>query len=264
MLERLRAARQLSGHTSDRLASAPDPPAGIDFYGAAVIGSATIGELACDPAMLRETLDLVGRVADDDYVAHVRGFVDTARRAAGDAWRYADITTVLAAATRLLRPASYLEIGVRRGRSAAVVGAGAPACSIVAVDMWNEGYAGMDNPGPAHLRDVLARAGHRGEIRVISGDSHVELPRLFATEPGLTFDLITVDGDHSTRGARRDLEDVLPRLRIGGALVFDDVSHPAHPELARVWERTVASERRYATWAYDDVGYGVAVAVRRW
>ena len=206
----------------------------------------------------------LAELEQDDYVDYVRRFVDTGRAAAGEHWRYADITTVLAAASRLLQPRSYLEIGVRRGRSAAVVAAAVPECSIVAIDMWNEGYAGMDNPGPDHVREQLERIGHRGPLRLVSGDSHVELPRLFAAEPGLTFDLITVDGDHSTRGARRDLEDVLPRLRIGGAVVFDDVSHRTHPDLAGVWDRIVRSDRRYANWMFDDVGYGVAVGVRRW
>ena len=264
MLENLRRRPRPAEHTADRLSSAPPAPPGIDFYGAAAVGATTIGELATTPAVLDEVLALLGTLDQDDYVDYVRRFVEAGRAAAGEDWRYADITTVLASATRLLHPLSYLEIGVRRGRSAAVVAAGAPECAIVAVDLWNEGYAGMENPGPDHVCAQLERIGHTGPLRFVSGDSHVELPRLFAAEPGLTFDLITVDGDHSTRGARRDLEDVLPRLRIGGALVFDDVSHRAHPALARVWHETVAAGRRYATWTYDDVGYGVAIAVRRW
>ena len=43
------------------------------------------------------------------------------RGKAGGDWRYADILTVLAAACDLIRPRSYLEIGVRRGRSMAMV-----------------------------------------------------------------------------------------------------------------------------------------------
>jgi predicted O-methyltransferase YrrM len=260
----LRRLRRSAGHTTDRVSSAGPAPDGTDFYGPATVGAATIGELATLAATVTGTLELVSRLADDDYVSYVRDFVVAGRAAAGDAWRYADITTVLAACARLLRPLTYLEVGVRRGRSAAVVAANAPECSILAVDLWNEGYAGMENPGPDHVRAVLGEAGHRGGLRFVSGDSHVELPRLFAAEPQLTFDLITVDGDHSTRGARRDLEDVLPKLRIGGAVVFDDVSHPGHPALGRVWEAAVGRHRRYATWAFDDVGYGVAVAVRRW
>ena len=264
MLENLRRRARGAQHTADRVSSAPQAPSGVDFYGPAGVGAATIGELATRTDVLDDVLSLLGRLEQDDYVDYVRGFVERGRAAAGDAWRYADITTVLAAATRLLRPQAYLEIGVRRGRSAAVVAAGAPGCSVVAVDLWNEGYAGMANPGPEHVRAQLEHIGHTGTLRFVSGDSHVELPRLFEAEPDLTFDLITVDGDHSTRGARRDLEDVLPRLRLGGALVFDDISHRAHPALARVWHETVAARRRYATWTYDDVGYGVAVAIRRW
>jgi predicted O-methyltransferase YrrM len=264
MLDRLRRPGRAEQHTADRLSSAPDAPAGIDFYGAATVGATSVGELASTPAVLDDVLTLLATLEQDDYVDYVRDFVERGRAAAGAHWRYADITTVLAAAARLLRPRSYLEVGVRRGRSAAVVGAGAPDCDIVALDLWNEGYAGMANPGPDLVREQLQRVGYRGSARFVSGDSHVELPRLFAAEPSLSFDLITVDGDHSTRGARRDLEDVLPRLRIGGALVFDDISHRAHPRLAEVWERAVARERRYATWSYDDIGYGVAVAVRRW
>jgi hypothetical protein len=47
-------------------------------------------------------------------------------------------------------------------------------------------------------------------------------------------------------------------------LVFDDISHPHHPKLLAIWRRVVVAERRYSTWRFDDVGYGVAVAVRRW
>jgi predicted O-methyltransferase YrrM len=261
---RFRARRATRSHTPERVSSAPPKPAGIDFYGPATVGATSIGRLATEPAILDGVLGSLASLDQDDYVDHVRSFVEAGRLAAGDSWRYADITTALAAAARLLRPRSYLEIGVRRGRSVAVLASEAPTCDIVAVDLWNEGYAGMTNPGPQHASEQLARVGHRGTLRFVSGDSHVELPRLFAAEPELSFDLITVDGDHSLRGARQDLHDVLPRLRIGGALVFDDISHQAHPGLARVWRRTVARERRYATWCFDDIGYGVAVAVRRW
>lgn len=264
MLENLRRRGRGAKHTAERVSSAPPAPSGIDFYGPAAVGATTIGELATTPNVLDDVLALLAKLEQDDYVDYVRSFVERGRAAAGGAWRYADITTVLAAATQLLRPQAYLEIGVRRGRSAAVVAAAAPRCSVVAVDLWNEGYAGMANPGPEHVSRQLEHVGHTGELRFVSGDSHVELPRLFEAEPERTFDLITVDGDHSTRGARRDLEDVLPRLRVGGALVFDDISHRAHPALARVWHETVAARRRYATWEFDDVGYGVAVAVRRW
>jgi predicted O-methyltransferase YrrM len=235
---------------------------GVDFYGPAVIGAATIGALAIDLGCVTALAAEVLKRDPDQYAKYVADFVSAGQAAPG--WRYADIVSVLAAATELLRPHSYLEIGVRRGRSMCVVASRARACAIIGVDYWNAGYAGIDNPGPDHVRGKLASVGHTGEVELISGDSHDVLPRLFRERPGLDFDLITVDGDHSAKGARRDLLDVLPRLRIGGAIVFDDISHPAHEELSGVWERAVAAHRRYATWSFDDVGYGVAVAVRRW
>jgi predicted O-methyltransferase YrrM len=248
--------------TSRRATAVAETP-GDDFYGGVVIGAQTIGAYALDPSRVAAVAHEAQSRDQDDYVEYVARFVDEAQ--GRDAhWRYADIATVLAAAADLLQPAAYLEIGVRRGRSLAVVVSRSRACDVTGIDFWNEGYAGMDNPGPSHVRRLAAEAGHTGTLELISGDSHAVLPRLFSDQPELTFDLITVDGDHSKRGATQDLVDVLPRLRIGGALVFDDISHPLHPYLFDVWRDTVAGDRRFATWEFDDVGYGVAIAVRRW
>lgn len=252
-----------SARTDRRISSAPPVPEGIDFYGPGVIGATTIGERAVEADLLDTIAAELSTGDDDAYLGYVRQFVHEGRARAGRSWRYADITTVLAAAAELLEPQNYLEIGVRRGRSMTVVARRAPACAITGVDRWEAGYAGIENPGPEYVQAQLGLAGHTGRCRLISGDSHAELPRLFAETEAHTFDLVTVDGDHSESGARRDLEAVLPHLRIGGCIVFDDISHPAHPGLRRVW-RAATNDRRYATWEFDDVGYGVALAVRRW
>jgi predicted O-methyltransferase YrrM len=237
---------------------------GIDYYDGVVVGAETIAARALAPATLERVLGTLRLLEPDDYLSYVSDFVAAGRSHAGESWRYADILTVLAAAAELLQPDSYLEIGVRRGRSAAVLASVAPECAIVGVDLWEGGYAGMDNPGPQLVRRELEKIGHRGPLELLQGNSHELLPRLLDERLDLTFDIVTVDGDHSPDGAERDLLDVLPRLRIGGVLVFDDVRHPAHPELHEVWERTVVSDRRYAAWRFDGVGYGVALAVRRW
>jgi predicted O-methyltransferase YrrM len=74
--------------------------------------------------------------------------------------------------------------------------------------------------------------------------------------------MITVDGDHSEAGARADLETVMPRLKVGGALVFDDISNPSHPGLARVWRDVVETLPSYSTFAFTELGFGVGVAIR--
>lgn len=253
-----------SRHTERRINTTHARQQGFDYYGGVIVGAQAIGSLAQSPAVWDEVLRLLANLQTDDYVTYVRDFVEYGQRTAGSSWSYADILTALEGATRLIRPASYLEIGVRRGRSMAVVAHGAQDCSIVGIDVWQPEYAGMENPGPDHVRSELQKVGFAGNLELITGDSHRLLPQLFATRPELTFDLITVDGDHSARGAARDLRDVLPRLRVGGALVFDDIVHPAHSYLRGVWQRTVAAKPRYSTWYFDEIGYGVAVAVRRW
>lgn len=237
---------------------------GIDYYGGIVVGAHSIGARALDPDLTLTVMSELADLEEDDYLQYVREFTRVGQSAAGAAWRYADIVTVLAAATELLAPSSYLELGVRRGRSMSVVARRAPTAAIVGIDRWDEGYAGMDNPGPDVVRAALARVGFAGTLEMLSGDSHELLPELFAERADLAFDLITVDGDHSPAGAAADLRDVIPRLRIGGALVFDDIGHPTHPELADVWNDIIRRDRSFRTWEFDDIGYGVAVAVRRW
>lgn len=255
--------RRTPPRTATRVSSAPAPPGtGADFYGPALVGAETIGARATELGHVVAVAVEVAERDPDAYTRYVADFVSAGGAVAH--WRYADIVTVLAAATEVLRPTSYLEIGVRRGRSMSVVASRARDCAIIGIDFWNPGYAGIDNPGPDHVRTQIGSTGHTGTLELISGDSHEVLPRLFRERPEVDFDLITVDGDHSAQGAKLDLLDVLPRLRVGGALVFDDISHPAHEYLHDVWQRNVASDRRYAIWSFDDVGYGVAIAVRRW
>jgi predicted O-methyltransferase YrrM len=263
LLRRLRP--RASVHTSDRIASAFVPTiTEIDYYEGVLVGAETIGRLSLSADVQDRALAAVSRLTPDSYVDYVNEFVQAGRGLGRREWVYGDIATSLTAASMTLKPSSYLEIGVRRGRSMAVVASTVPSCAIVGIDLWIPNYAEMDSPGPDYVREELRRVGHTGTVELISGDSHKVLPELLQKRPYLTFDLITVDGDHSPQGARRDLNDTLPRLRIGGAVVFDDIAHPLHPQLLKVWRRTVASDPRYSSWEFDDVGYGVAIAVRRW
>lgn len=224
----------------------------------------TLAEAALAPETAERVVALLKRLTPTDDTRGQELFYQWAQARFGQHWRYADITTVLAAAAILLQPKAYLEIGVRRGRSAATVVSCAPECAIYGFDLWMSGYGGLlapdANPGPDFVRGELAAAGHRGEVTLISGDSRQTVPRLLAERTDLYFDLINVDGDHSTRGAARDLANVLPRLKVGGIIVFDDIS--SAPWLADVWRWYIKDDGRYRSWEYDEAGAGVAAAIR--
>lgn len=147
-----------------------------------------------------------------------------------------------------LKPSNYLEIGVRRGFSMAMVAAREPTTSLYGFDLWVRNYAGVPNPGPKLVKSELAKLGHTGETAFFAGDSHRTVPAFFHDPkarllhrwrmrlPGITrpseFDLITVDGEHSILGAYDDLRNVMPHCTIGGAVVFDDIN----PDLEAIGE----------------------------
>jgi predicted O-methyltransferase YrrM len=201
-------------------------------------------------------------LSSDPYLEYVKNFYRAGLETFGGNWVYADINTVLIGLTRRLRPESYLEIGVRRGRSMAMVASVAPQCRVVGFDLWMSDYAGMENPGPDHVRREMARLGLTGPLELVTGDSRQTVPEWFAKHQTEFFDLITVDGDHSTEGARADLENVLPRLKIGGALVFDDISNQSHMNLAAVWNEFLGRHDELKGYSFTEVGFGVGFAIR--
>ena len=233
-----------------------------DRYSPVIILPETIARRASSVRVLREVQELTSGMADDPYTRYVTDFYKAGIEACGDDWFFMDIVSVLYAAAEIGQPERYLEIGVRRGRSASAVVSASPDTAILAFDMWQTGYANNDNPGPQLVRAEVSRAGHRGSIAFVEGDSHLTVPAFLTQHPDLTFDLITVDGDHSPEGAWDDLCNVVPRLRVGGILVFDDTDNPYCPGLGRVWADLLAADTGLRGFSFSGLGTGVSFAIR--
>ncbi len=255
-------ARHFLSPTTDEVAANTLHVKGTQWYARPLAGASTLAAPLFTLETYQGTLRVLYQLAPDDYLLFLRAFMSRSLQKFGEHWRYADICTVLYTLAHALEVENYLEIGVRQGRSMAMVVSRRPHVQVTAFDMWQEQYAGMDNPGPDFVQAQMNRLGHKGTITFINGNSHETLPRYFAAHPRQTFDLITVDGDHTPEGARQDLEDVLPRLRVGGAIVFDDIAHPTHPELLGVWQDVVLSRPEMSGFLFTELGYGVAFAVR--
>lgn len=233
-----------------------------NYYGPVMLNTSTVVNNAISPATWKRLLSFHHLLASDEYVQYLDAYYREAIERFGEHWFYLDIVNTLFAASSILQPKNYLEIGVRRGRSVATVAKACPNVDIAAFDMWIQGYAGMDNPGPAHVRRELERMGHTGRIEFIDGNSHETVPTYFRTHPEKTFDLITVDGDHSKDGALNDLLTVIPRLALGGILVFDDICHPQHAYLLDVWMEAMSRNRQLSHYAFVEAGFGIAFAIR--
>jgi predicted O-methyltransferase YrrM len=227
------------------------------------LAASTLARLGARPESISNVVTVLHQLKPDDYLEFMLEYYAHGLERFGSHWGYMDLLTVLEAAATLLEPEEYLEIGVRRGRSMAIVGAARPNCAMVGFDLWIDNYAGMPNPGASFVREELAEVGHRGSLELVSGDSRQTVPAFLNRYPDRTFDLIAVDGDHSDEGASLDLTNVLPRLRVGGAIMLDDIAHPEHLHLASVWDRIIGSDARFDSYKYTELGYGVAFAVRR-
>ena len=236
---------------------------GDQWYPPIIVSINQIGDMALSSFCLDKVMKIVDKLEQDDYTLFVKEFCQSGKERFNKKWQYADITTALYAAAHFTKPRNYLEIGVRRGRSMAIVAATNPDCQIVAFDLWTSMYANISNPGPEFVSKEMKKIGYQGNIEFISGNSHKTLPAYLKNYPELFFDLVTVDGDHSENGARKDLLTILPRIKVGGVIVFDDISHPSLPHLRKVWNDVVVNNFHFSSWEFKDLGFGVAMAIRR-
>jgi predicted O-methyltransferase YrrM len=233
------------------------------WYQPVLLDPGTVAAFARSRKCRRFVSRMFARLTPDAYSRYISEFRREGEAKFGAEWCYLDIVDVVAAAALLVQPASYLEIGVRRGRSMATAAAAAPGARLFGFDMWMKDYAGMENPGPDFVRGELSKAGHKGAVEFIDGNSHETLPAFFTARPDERLSIIVVDGDHSDEGAAQDLRDVLPRLEVGGVIIMDDISHPAHPNLGAVWRRALEESKiDVRAHEYGDLGYGVAFGVR--
>jgi predicted O-methyltransferase YrrM len=158
-----------------------------------------------------------------------------------------NIWLVLPYLARKLAVKRYLEIGVRRGFSMALVGGVVPKATLYGFDMWIKGYGKAENPGPELVLSEVAKSGHHGEIVFVEGDTASTLPNF---KPPAPFELILIDGNHTETAVYHDAVHCLKHLAPGGVLVLDDLQDS---EVYRAWER-VTSEAGLSCVNRDRVG----------
>ena len=194
----------------------PEPPGTGTWFQRLLLNPETIASLAVCSETHKAVIATLSQLKRDDFDQYTLAYCAAGLERYGTHWQYMDLLSILYAAGTLLKPLNYLEIGVRRGRSMAVVASVCPTVNCVGFDLWLENYAAMENPGPEFVKGVLETVGHTGQAQLVEGNSHEKLPAFFAEHPDTFFDIICVDGDHTEMGAYMDLLDVIPHLCRGG------------------------------------------------
>ena len=162
-----------------------------------------------------------------------------------------------------LKPKSYLEVGVRTGGSLVQ----ALSCSTIEqaalVDLWSGSYAELPNSidyTKNQLKIFLQRTDNPAKLNYIQGNSHTVLKELIIR--GAKFDLINVDGDHEEKGAWEDLVDVEKLLNEKGAIIFDDIIHPAHKYLINLIPRFLGEYPEYEAIINNSQDNGVVILLK--
>jgi len=176
----------------------------------------------------------------------------------------------------LMRPRTYLEVGVREGASLCCVLAEEPVIVDFAVACLMDGRTTLTPDIVTRIRDLFTNRDHEMQLYLFDnwsyeggkggherlnklltegfshscycydlfdGDSKETLPLFFnadssekSTSHPSIIDLVFVDGDHTREGAEADLENLSGRFRV---LVMHDLFHPQHDYLEDVFKRYV-------------------------
>lgn len=161
-----------------------------------------------------------------------------------EGWNSDHKADTLLAAVLWARPAKLLEVGVFGGKSLCVLGLALQHVGrghVLGIDSWStaavvashesaeerQWWAGHGEAGSLDLRHAEAVQW----IQRLGLGEHCSLRRCDAHEvaaeyPPRSFDLIHLDADKSHDGSLREIRAWLPKLRIGGLLVYDDCDWP--------------------------------------
>lgn len=172
----------------------------------------------------------------------------------GENWYYADVLTLTYAAAKITRPKNYLDVGTDFGCNLIAAIKASPELNFVACENW-EGRSST----PEMVRDKLVPLDMPGKGKFLQGAIENLLPKLFAANQQLNFDLITLD-NLTAQNLDAVLRSVLPHLNLNGVLLLANLN--IERNLAMILRNVIGSIGGFAVNEFSEVGAGVAVAVK--
>lgn len=161
-----------------------------------------------------------------------------------------------------------VEVGVFHGNTAANLLALMPELELYGVDPWSNYPADDEQPRPDHVQQLgdtktlywgLPIALH--QLAVNASRWHpIRLPSVKAARcfDDAELDFVFVDGEHSYRAVKADIEAWWPKIRPGGLLIGHDYDPKRFPGVCRAVDQFCAANDssrqlgRCSTWSIQD------------
>ena len=146
---------------------------------------------------------------------------------------------------RQIRARRIVEIGRFKGGTTLIMAAAMGNHGrLWSIDLgFKESYLNPGRSWDAMLREALAAFG-LSNVEILVGDS-----RIIEVSFDGALDLVMIDGDHSYEGVRSDFDRFGRRVRVGGAVSFDDAAgdgvFPSHEDTVGRMVREIASTGDY-------------------
>lgn len=137
------------------------------------------------------------------------------------------------------KPETYLEVGVNNGFSVAALLSVHHPKHMILCDDWCASYGGVGTNSHEFAQSILEKHKYTGKVTWLDGDSK----RLLPTLNDAIADVAFVDADHTFNGALIDIFHALRILKMGGCLLVDDLCHPNHRHLERLFDTFLSLTR---------------------
>lgn len=108
------------------------------------------------------------------------------------------------------------EIGFNAGFSAQAFLNASPDSHVISFDLVQHSYT--------KVAKKLVDASFPGRHTLIKGNSTKTVPEFKRQNPGMTFDLVFIDGGHEYEVARADIQNMLPLCHSKTAVIIDDLT----------------------------------------
>jgi len=166
-----------------------------------------------------------------------------------------EMHSVLYQVARKIKPKTYLEIGVFKGRSMAILLKASPQTNAYGIDIWGEYYGQIFTV--EEVKESLKCIRIEKLPIFYIGSSYEILPELWRDRdiPEF-FDLILVDGDHNLKGAKKDLDLCFMHLEKDGILIFHDIAMPRFTHLRELIQSFKMKLKNYLfIESYEGLGF---------